>query len=387
MSLVGTAASFPPAGDIVIFQPEFEEFGGEERVILSLSEGLHAQGKPHSVLCYHDHIGLAKHARLPLKVHALKPADGGWAKAMALREALALLQRRRDPVPVLFSIQAALHAGFASLSARLPYFLRIPDTYSLLRFSPHDDHEGQPPGPAASASDLLSVRHWATRLGVQRARGFATNTRALSAEMHALYGRQAEVIYLGGFGQQPLAQAPARPAVPIELLSVSRLQPNKRVDWMLRGAAEILRSPAGEPPFRLHVVGTGPEQAALHALCRELGLDGVVQFHGFVSDAALADLYRRSHAFLMPALQGYGLPAIEALYRMQGVVLNRESGVVELLGDTPWVVVTEGGPTGFTRGMREMLQRARDPHFFAQPLPALPTEQAWARQVIATFGW
>lgn len=386
MSLTGTAAAFPPAGDIVIFQPEFEEFGGEERVILSLSEGLHAQGKPHSVLCYHDHIDLAKHARLPLKVHALKPGNGGWAKAMALREALALLQRRHDPVPVLFSIQAALHAGLASLSARLPYFLRIPDTYSLLRFSPND-HESHHTGHAASASDLLSVRHWATRLGVQRARGFTTNTRALSDEMHALYGRKAEVIYLGGFGQQPLTQAPERPLAPIELLSVSRLQPNKRVDWMLRGAAEILRSPGGEPPFRLHVVGTGPDQAALVALCRELGLDEVVRFHGFVSDAALADLYRRSHAFLMPALQGYGLPAIEALYRMQGVVLNRESGVVELLGNTPWVVVTEGGPNGFTQGMRELLRRASDPRFFAQPLPPLPTEQAWARQVIASFGW
>lgn len=41
---------YPGAGEIVIFQPEFVEFGGEERVILSLSRELHAQGKPHSVL-------------------------------------------------------------------------------------------------------------------------------------------------------------------------------------------------------------------------------------------------------------------------------------------------------------------------------------------------
>ena len=74
------AQAFPPPGDIVIFQPEFVEFGGEERVILSLSEGLHAQGKAHSVLCYRDHIGLARHARLALPVFELQPAAGGWLR-------------------------------------------------------------------------------------------------------------------------------------------------------------------------------------------------------------------------------------------------------------------------------------------------------------------
>ena len=42
--------NYPAVGDIVIFQPEFVEFRGEERVILSLSRELHAQGKQHSVL-------------------------------------------------------------------------------------------------------------------------------------------------------------------------------------------------------------------------------------------------------------------------------------------------------------------------------------------------
>ena len=381
-----TSASFPAAGDTVIFQPEFVEFGGEERVILSLSEGLHAQGKAHSVLCYHDRIGLGQRARLPLQVHQLQPPSGGLNRVMALRHTLQRLQRRGDPVPVLFNIQSALHAGLAGLAGQLPYFLRIPDTYSLLQLQSRD-HDGTGPVQAPRTRDLLTPRHCVTRLGVQRARGFVTNTKALSDEMHTLYGRAAQVIYLGGFGQQPLAEPPARPIAPIELLSVSRLQVNKRVDWMLHGMADLLRHPQGEPPFRLHVVGTGPQAADLAALSHRLGLDDKVFFHGFVDDEELAALYRRTHVFLMPALQGYGLPAIEALYRMQGVVLNRESGVVELLQGTPWVVVTGGGQAGFTQGMRDMLHRASDPRFFTQPLPSLPTEQAWARQTIEAFGW
>jgi len=371
-----SAASFPAAGDIVIFQPEFVEFGGEERVILSLSEGLHAQGLAHSVLCYHDRIDLARQARLPLNVHALRPPQGGLHRALALRRALLRLRQRGDPVPVLFSIQSALHAGLAGLMGPLAYHLRIPDTYRLLQAA-----------PSHRARELLSLRHWGTRRGVRGARAFATNTQALSDELRALYGREAQVFHLGGFGQQPLTQAPTRPMAPIELLSVCRLQTSKRIDWMLRGLAAILREPRGEPPFRLHVAGSGPQAAELAALSHRLGLDDRVFFHGFVDDEQLAALYRRSHVFLMPALQGYGLPAIEALYRMQGVVLHRDSGVVELLRDTPWVVVTDGGPAGFTEGMREMLRRTQAPGFFSRPLPPLPTEQGWGRQLIEAFGW
>ncbi|WP_332740972.1 glycosyltransferase [Hydrogenophaga sp.] len=373
------AQPFPPPGDIVIFQPEFEEFGGEERVILSLSAGLHAQGKAHSVLCYHDRIGLARHAHLPLPVFELKPSGGGWAKAMALRAALARLHARGDPTPVLFSIQSALHAGMANLRGQLPYFLRIPDTYSLLNY------ETAKGGPGSS--ERLSARHWLTRHGIRSARGFATNTLALANEMHALYGRRAEVVYLGGFGQQPLAQLPARASQPIELLSVSRLQKSKRVDWILQSLAEIVRRPEGGPDFVLHVVGAGPEEAALKLMSQELELGERVRFHGFVSDDALTHLYQRSHVFLMPACQGYGLPAIEALYRRQGVVLNHESGVVELLADSQWAVVAEPGPLGFTQGVRDMFKRVCDPRFFAHPLPSLPTEGDWAKKIIASFGW
>lgn len=375
-----TVDPFPPPGDIVIFQPEFVEFGGEERVILSLSEGLHAQGKSHSVLCYQDHIGLARHARQALPVFELRPSGGSWARVMALRAALVRLQARGDPTPVLFSIQAALHAGMANLWSPLPYFLRIPDTYSLLNYET----------AAAGGSDgheRYSPRHWLTRHGVRSAMGLVTNTVALADEMQALYGRRAEVIYLGGFGQRPVAQLPERSSQPIELLSVSRLQKSKRVDWILRSLAEIVAHPDREPDFVLHVVGAGPEEVALKSLSATLGLGHRVRFHGFVSDTTLTDLYQRSHVFLMPALQGYGLPAIEALYRRQGVVLNHQSGVVELLAHSRWAVVSDAGQEGFTRGVRDMLKRVLEPGFFSQDLPCLPTEEAWAKQIIGSFGW
>jgi hypothetical protein len=125
--------SYPAIGDIVIFQPEFIEFGGEERVILSLSRELHAQGKSHSILCYWDHIDLAAYATWPLKVYQLNPSKNPISKVLSLRRCLNYIHQVGSPSQVLFNIQSAYHAG---LAANAPYHVRIPDTYSLLGFKP-----------------------------------------------------------------------------------------------------------------------------------------------------------------------------------------------------------------------------------------------------------
>jgi hypothetical protein len=37
--------------------------------------------------------------------------------------------------------------------------------------------------------------------------------------------------------------------------------------------------------------------------------------------------------------------------------------------------------------MKEMLHRVGQPEFFDQPLPALPTEEVWAKKIIEYFRW
>jgi glycosyltransferase involved in cell wall biosynthesis len=359
---------------IEIFWPEFVEFGGEERVILTLSRHLHDRGLPHSVLCYHDHIGLASYAEWPLELRELNPGPGGWRKSRALAAHLKTQRERSAPVPILFNIQSALHAGIA---VRTPYHLRIPDTFSLLG----------PSGPSGLAKQFIDIaRNAAVRRGIKRASAFITNTRALRDEMARLYGREAEVIYLGGLTADEPADA-VRPATPpVQLLSVSRLQGSKHIDWII-DAVGRLRTPPKPPDVVVHIVGTGPDQARLQRLADERGLSELVTFHGFVSDEELDHLYRQAHVFLMPAKQGYGLPALEALNRGCAVVLNEESGVSEILGDTPSVAISAPSPDGFAAALTTMLERLTSRNTSTPRIPELPTEDSWADQLIKGCGW
>jgi len=176
----------------------------------------------------------------------------------------------------------------------------------------------------------------------------------------------------------------------LHMLSVSRIEPNKRIDWILR-ALEALEheSPAlsERVDWRLDVVGKGSALDAMQRLATNLGLGERVHFHGYVSDAELATLYETTHLFLMPAVQGYGIPAIEALSRGIPVLLHRESGVSDILRRTPWAVVIDGKESAMLAGLRQSIDTTLAGAQLNVPLPQLPTEDEWAARVARLCNW
>jgi len=358
-----SSASRSTAPEIVIFQPEFREFGGQERVIVALTKKMADRGRATIIVCYSDALDLERHAGVRLNVLQLQPGSNPFRRVAALRRCLQSFHRAGHPPALLVSINSAYHAG---LAVSVPYHLWIPDTYDLLCPFTSTQSQGREPDSLRSLP-----RHLGTRRGILRATRFVTNAAALQSRMSLLYGRAPGLVYLGGSGA-PLPRPPERASHPIKILSVCRLQTSKRIDW-------ILAALAGRhdlPDWELNVVGDGSDRARLVDLTQQLGLSDRVVFHGFLSDQDLDELYRKVHIFAMPARQGYGLPALEALYRRVAVVVSSDSGVVEILQDTPWVAVSRGDVEAFGLTLRGMIHRVADPRFFEGHLPELPTEDS-----------
>jgi glycosyltransferase involved in cell wall biosynthesis len=89
----------------------------------------------------------------------------------------------------------------------------------------------------------------------------------------------------------------------------------------------------------------------------------------------------------MPAVQGYGIPAIESLSRGIPVLLHRESGVSDILQSTPWATVMEGGEEAMVPALAKAIEGVREGRQLAVPLPELPTEDSWAERVVRLCGW
>lgn len=81
------------------------------------------------------------------------------------------------------------------------------------------------------------------------------------------------------------------------LLTVGRLIPRKGHASVLRAVAALKQS---LPRLRYQIIGAGPEEQRLRKLVAELGLQGVVQFAGKVTDEEMLQAYRESDCFILP---------------------------------------------------------------------------------------
>jgi len=172
------------------------------------------------------------------------------------------------------------------------------------------------------------------------------------------------------------------------MLSVSRLEPNKRIDWILRALAALhSKTSLNKADWVFEIVGHGPALESLKKLAQELGLAGQTIFLGHVSDDDLARAYSRAHLFIMPAEQGYGLPALEALRHRIPTIVHKDSGVSEILGRTPWTELVDGNNGSLASAIGTMMERLRNKSLFDSELPRVPINSEWAKAVCDACGW
>src|SRR5262249_18444232 len=124
------------------------------------------------------------------------------------------------------------------------------------------------------------------------------------------------------------------------VLSVGRLEGNKRVDLAIRGIARADRS------TRLVVVGEGPLRDELeHTALRE-GVQSRVTFAGGVDVPALVDLYAGALAVGFPPFdQAYGYITLEGFLARKPVVTTSDAGgPLEFVDDGTTGLVAEPTP-------------------------------------------
>ncbi|KRS11896.1 glycosyl transferase family 1 [Roseovarius atlanticus] len=114
------------------------------------------------------------------------------------------------------------------------------------------------------------------------------------------------------------------------LLFVGRLAGVKGVPVLLEALAGV----SDRPDWHLDLIGDGPERKAIEARARALNLSDRVTFHGYRSQADVAEALGRTDLFVLPSF-AEGLPVVlmEALAAAVPVVTTRIAGVSELVAD------------------------------------------------------
>lgn len=138
----------------------------------------------------------------------------------------------------------------------------------------------------------------------------------------------------------------------IVLANIARLYPEKEQASLLRC---FQRLHTDDPRLRLWILGVGPLEAELKALCHRLGLDDSVRFLGFVED--LAGLLPLFDIQVHPAwIEGVPLSICAGMAAGLPIVASDVGGIPEVLRDRrSALLVPRGDADAFVAGVRELL--------------------------------
>jgi glycosyltransferase involved in cell wall biosynthesis len=150
----------------------------------------------------------------------------------------------------------------------------------------------------------------------ESARLFA-NARNTAARLARYNGLTAEPLY----HPPPLAGVLHAGPLGDYVLSVGRLEANKRVDLIVRALAHTDRG------VRLIVVGEGPLRPSLERTAAEAGVGGRITWTGGVDESALVELYAGALGVVFPPFdEDYGYVTLEAFLARKPVITTIDAG-------------------------------------------------------------
>ncbi|WP_309067392.1 glycosyltransferase [Microbacterium sp.] len=220
----------------------------------------------------------------------------------------------------------AHHARFGGASRDIPKYVYA-HTPARYIWTPELDRRG------ASLPVRLAARAFKPldRKRAQEPVAIAANSRFVADRIANTWEREAVVIHppvdTTVFAEQPElddADRAALHALPDGfLLAISRWVPYKRLE-----AAITTGEATGRPVV---IAGRGPDEARLRALAERSRAR--VQFVHFPSRPLLRAIYRKAAALVFPAIEDFGIVAVEAMASGTPVLANAYGGVAESVVD------------------------------------------------------
>ncbi|ACY99522.1 glycosyltransferase family 4 protein [Thermomonospora curvata] len=152
---------------------------------------------------------------------------------------------------------------------------------------------------------------------------------------------------------------PARGLGDPALVCVSRLVPHKRLERLVDLALHLRER---HPGLRVHIIGDGPQGAALAERVAAAGLTETVILHGFVSERRKAALVAGADLHLSTSRgEGWGLSVIEAASLGVPTVAYDVEGLRDAVRDgvTGWLACDDDLPGAVERALKELADPVR----------------------------
>ena len=134
-------------------------------------------------------------------------------------------------------------------------------------------------------------------------------------------------VILNGFNAQYMDPGVEKPAG--SMIQADSLISRKKADVTIRAYAQLHKK---YPDAVLHIVGIGDEGEHLQALCRKLGVEDGIRFHGHLSNPESLAEMAKAQFFIMPSVkEGFGIVYLEAMASGCITIGTEGEGIADLI--------------------------------------------------------
>jgi len=302
------------------------EFGGAEKIVISLANGMAAAHEV-AVCCVKRLGALAPELDPRIRAFTLDKGEGN-APGLPFRLAGIL---RREGYDVVHThnwgvfLEATLAAILAGVRVRI-----------------HTVHGPYTEYPATRAGRAkLALRHFLERALARHVRRVAAVSDAIRDYIVGDIGIDGSTVVTvhNGIDVEANPGNPGAHSHAATFIAVGRLAAIKDHATMVGGFRRAVEAGA---PARLAIVGDGPEREAIEGYVRAHGLGDRVTLMGFRSD--VGDLLAASDAFLLTSrYEGISVALLEAMRAGLPVIATRVGGVPETVRDGETGLLVEPG--------------------------------------------
>lgn len=232
-------------------------------------------------------------------------------RALAARAHALILEHGIEVV----SAQDPFEQGLAALRAISKIQVPKPKLHIQVHtdfFSPWFVNSGNWRSPSVRMPLLNRFRRRIADRVLPRANGIRAVSERVKSSLIARYGSSVVepmvIPVLVDMNIPEPVRLPAHPSFTFALITVGRLEPEKRVEDILAALALVIPH---YPMVGLFIAGAGSERGKLERMTKSLGIEDKVIFLGNRPDAR--GLMRSAHAFIQAsAYEGYGRTLVEA---------------------------------------------------------------------------
>jgi glycosyltransferase involved in cell wall biosynthesis len=181
-----------------------------------------------------------------------------------------------------------------------------------------------------SLKDILETKF------LKRAKNVFVLSEYAKFEHELIYSGKSEVIQgaLRHTSPKYVLVQQIRQSKGFKVLSVSRLEPQKRLDKALTAFSKFLKF---HTDAKFYIGGKGPEEIFLRKLAYDLNIEKSVVFLGFISDELLLDYYGSADVFINLDWADFNITVYEALSAGTFVITSDEGEFDEVLVEKNYI--------------------------------------------------